>query len=128
MTRGGGGVWEMLTIADEGGRGGLKTLKLADVICGQPLIGFSVDCVLEWSPWSQCQRSCDLASQSCDIPLKNRYTNIEILVYVLQSSAVEKQNTAKYFHFHNKFSFLRVTVRKIQHLILIQNIKRTVLP
>ena len=32
----------MLTIADEGGRGGLKTPNLADVICEQPLISLII--------------------------------------------------------------------------------------
>ena len=35
---GGRGVMQLLTIADEGGGGGPKPPKLADIICGQPLI------------------------------------------------------------------------------------------
>ena len=34
---GGGGVGEMLTLADKGGRGGLDPLFLADIMCEQPL-------------------------------------------------------------------------------------------
>ena len=36
--KGGGGGWEMLTMADKGGRGGLDPPFLADIICEQPLI------------------------------------------------------------------------------------------
>jgi len=43
------------------------------------LIELPVDCVVgDWSPWSHCQRSCDLASQSCDIPLKNRTGSVVV--------------------------------------------------
>ena len=39
LTKGGGGVGEMLTMAVEGGRGGLEPPPfLADIICEQPLI------------------------------------------------------------------------------------------
>ena len=37
LTKGGGGVGEMLTMADKGGRGGLDPPFLADIICEQPL-------------------------------------------------------------------------------------------
>ena len=49
-----------------------------------------------------------------------------IFVFIWQSSVLGKWSAAKYvFYLHNKFPFLGVTVRKIQHLILIQNIKET---
>ena len=35
----GGGVRQMLKIADEGGRGGFKTPKIADIKCEQPRTG-----------------------------------------------------------------------------------------
>ena len=38
MTKGGGGVSQKMTIADEGGRGVKKCPNLADMICEQPLI------------------------------------------------------------------------------------------
>ena len=37
LIKGGGGVGEMLTMGDEGGRGGLDPPFLADIICEQPL-------------------------------------------------------------------------------------------
>ena len=37
LTEGGGGVGEMLTMADKGGRGGLDPPFLGDLICEQPL-------------------------------------------------------------------------------------------
>ena len=37
LTKGGGGVGEMLTMADEGGRGGLDSPFLADIFFEQPL-------------------------------------------------------------------------------------------
>ena len=42
MTKGGGGVGEMLTMADKGGRGGLDPPFLADIICEQPHIGLDI--------------------------------------------------------------------------------------
>ena len=38
--KGGGGVKQLLTIAEEGGRGVWKPPKLADIICGQPLTAY----------------------------------------------------------------------------------------
>ena len=38
LTKGGGGVREMLTLADEGGRWGLDPPFLADIICEQSLM------------------------------------------------------------------------------------------
>ena len=38
LTKGVGGVGEMLTVADEGGSGGLTPPFLAKIICEQPLM------------------------------------------------------------------------------------------
>ena len=57
LTKVGGEVWEMLTMANKGGRGVCPPPPfLDDIICEQPLSATSLfsilpDCVPSWTPW-----------------------------------------------------------------------------